>query len=126
LRDLHHTSSFHDVPSIAAIFACLRKQTSVAGESMWKAIAIDRFPHLATVFSLLPDPKPSYKVLLRRFHEAHRATTVSHAPQPEVAMNALDDYIFHYEIFIDEVLRVSWAGKALFPDFPGSNVLLPI
>jgi hypothetical protein len=120
----------NDVPSIAATSTCLRKQISDAGNSMWNPIAIDLFPHLATVFSIFPDPKPAYKTLLWRFLEADRATTVSDDPsdREELATVSFDDYLFHYDIFIDGVIQVSWAGKVMSQDCPieDLHVTLPL
>jgi hypothetical protein len=83
---------------------------------------------MATVYSLYLDPKPAYETLLRRFLEADRASTVSDAPSEEIAMVTLNDYVFHYDIFIDGVIRVSWAGKALGQEGPieDPDIMLPL
>ena len=102
---------------------CLSKQVATASDALWRSIALGRFPHLVTVFDILPDPKPPYKTLLRRVLEADRATIVSDSPQLEFEVPAvvtLDDYVFHYEIFIGGELRVSWVGKGCFRN-PGAD-----
>jgi hypothetical protein len=98
-------------------------------------IALDRFPHLTTTFTFLPTPKPTYKILFRRFLEADDcATTVNDPPQPEALVVTLDDYVFHYEILAEGEVKAEWTGKGHFRADPGmanefeveSDIKLPL
>jgi hypothetical protein len=94
-----------------------------ASDTLWRAIALARFSHLATIFALLPVPKPPFESLVRNFIEATRATALNEPRAPEIPTVTIADYIFQYEVFVDGKIAESWAGRLDFCVMPGENAV---
>jgi hypothetical protein len=92
-----------------------------AKDTLWRAIALKRFPYLATTFALLPVPKPPFKSLFCNILEATRATVLNESQPPEIPTVTMANYIFQYEIFIDGTFTESWAGKVDFCVIPSKK-----
>jgi hypothetical protein len=105
----NNCTAFGDVPAL--VVTSRRLSAHAASDTLWRVIALQRFPYLATTFTLLPLPKPPFKSLFRHFFEARRATAVTEPPSPESATVMLDGYIFQYDILIAGEIKESWVGK---------------
>jgi hypothetical protein len=107
----------------------LNKQVADAGDALWRPIALNIFPHLATTIAFLPGLNLSFKLLFRRFYEAENATASSDPPDPEVPIVTLDNYVFRYDILAGGEIKETWTGKGFFRN-PGAandaHILLPL